>query len=147
MLPLKKVVTKAYANIYSRWITITGLHTQPEPIPLCPLSDKHSPRFTVHLDTIQLCTVARHISRIKAVFVDFLRNRQIYRISNRIPRHRNSERERIYNAFINRNGYCILDCINMIRNDRISDHLTRYAFHPCRAEHDKQDKNCDNDIR
>ena len=43
-----------------------------------PLSDKHSPRFTVHLDTIQLCTVARHISRIKAVFVDFLRNRQIH---------------------------------------------------------------------
>ncbi|UVV61248.1 hypothetical protein NXY01_11715 [Bacteroides fragilis] len=107
---------------YSRK-TVSGLHAQPKALPLCPFSNKHRPRFTVHLDTIQLCPIARHISCIKAVFIDFLRNRQIYRISNCITRH--NERKRIYNAFINWNGHCIPNRINMIRNDRISDHFTR----------------------
>ena len=63
--------------------TVSSLHTQPEPLSLCPLSDEHRARFTVHLDTIQLCTVSRHVGCIKAVFVDFLRNRQ-YTVSRTV---------------------------------------------------------------
>lgn len=151
-LPLPQITTHPNSNIGTYIIpgkTVSGLHTQPKPLPLYPLSDKHSPCFTVHLYTIQLCPVARYISRIKAVFVDFLRNRQIHRVPNRIARYRdgNNERERIYNAFINRNGHCIPNRINTICNDRISDYFPRYAFHPCRAEHNKQDKSDYNNIR
>ncbi len=151
-LPLPQITTHPNSNIGTYLIpqkTVSGLHTQPEPLPLCPLSDEHSPRFAVHLYTIQLCPVARHISRIKAIFVDFLRNRQIHCIPDCIARYRdgNNERERIYNAFINRNGNCTPDRINTICNDRISDHFTRYAFHPCRAEYDKQDKNDYDNVR
>lgn len=151
-LPLPQITTHPNSNIGTYLIpgkTVSNLHTQSKPLPLCPLSDKYSPRFTVHLDTIQLCTIARHISCIKAVFVDFLRNRQIHCVPNRIARYRdgNNERERIYNAFINRNGHCIPNRINMICDDRISEHFTRYVFHLCRTEHDKQDKNYDNDIK
>ena len=151
-LPLPQITTHPNPDIGTYLIpgkTVSGLHTQPEPFPLCPLSDKHSPRFAVHLYTIQLCPVARHISRIKAIFVDFLRNRQIHCIPDCIARYRdgNNERERIYNAFINRNGNCTPDRINTICNDRISDHFTRYAFHPCRAEYDKQDKNDYDNVR
>lgn len=77
-LPLPQIITHPNPDIGTYLIpgkTVSGLHTQPEPLPLCLLSDEHSPRFTVHLYTIQLCTVTRHISRIKAVFIDFLRNR------------------------------------------------------------------------
>ena len=151
-LPLPQITTHPNSNIGTYLIpgkTVSGLHTQPKPLPLYPLSDKHSPCFTVHLYTIQLCPVARYISRIKAVFVDFLRNRQIHCIPDCIAWYRNgnNERERIYNAFINRNGHCIPNRINTICNDRISDYFPRYAFHPCRAEHNKQDKSDYNNIR
>lgn len=151
-LPLPQITTHPNSNIGTYLIpgkTVSSLHAQPKPLPLCPFSDKHSPRFTVHLYTIQLGPVARHISRIKAVFIDFLRNRKIHCIPDRITRYRdgNNERERIYNAFINRNGHCVPNRINTICNDRVSDYSARCVFHPCRTEHNKQDKNCNNDIR
>lgn len=59
--PLKQITTHPNPNIETCLIpgkTVSSLHTQPEPFPLCPFSDKYSPRFTVHLYTIQLCPVA-----------------------------------------------------------------------------------------
>ena len=85
-LPLPQITTHPNSNIGTCLIprkAVSDLYTQPEPFPLCPLSDEHSPRFAVHLYTIQLCPVARHISRIKAIFVDFLRNRQ-YTVSRTV---------------------------------------------------------------
>lgn len=124
-LPLPQITTHPNSNIGTYLIpgkTVSSLHAQPKPLPLCPFSDKHSPRFTVHLYTIQLGPVARY-------------------------RDGNNERERIYNAFINRNGHCVPNRINTICNDRVSDYSARCVFHPCRTEHNKQDKNCNNDIR
>ncbi len=60
-LPLPQITTHPNSNIGTYLIpgkTVSGLHTQPKPLPLYPLSDKHSPRFTVHLDTIQLGPIA-----------------------------------------------------------------------------------------